>query len=161
MKAISRYRRAIAWIAQHDAQPPTQESLAVTMLHVALIAHVFEKDVAHVGAAVLEERRRARADVDTYPLAGDHQPRELRTGPLSYLAKITGISGLERYLARKGGETPEKKLARRFRSEEAARAAARHHVAVFARVVQRQMSYEAVPVDVDEAGELEEDEEAI
>lgn len=74
---------------------------------------------------------------------------------MSCLAKITGISGIERYLARDGSETPEKKRAKRFRSEDAARQAARTHVAVFAPVVQRLMRYEAVPADVD-AGEPEE-----
>jgi hypothetical protein len=82
---------------------------------------------------------------------------------MSHLAKITGISGLERWLARAGGETPEKKHARRFRSADAARAAARTHLAVFAPAVQRLMRYEAVPVDVDAgaAGELGASEEAI
>lgn len=69
---------------------------------------------------------------------------------MSYHAKIIGISGIERFLARDGGETAEKKRARRFRSDEAARAAARMHVAVFAPVVQRSMRYDAVPADAGE-----------
>jgi hypothetical protein len=78
MKAISRYQRAIDWIAQHDAGADTQEKLAVSMLHVALVAHTFEKDAAQVGQHVLARRRAHQ--VDTYPTPADTPAREIHTG---------------------------------------------------------------------------------
>lgn len=63
---------------------------------------------------------------------------------MTYIAVIEGISGAQRYLER-GRETPEEKKARRFRSEESAKAAAEAHINAFPPVVRRQMKFEVRP----------------
>jgi hypothetical protein len=68
---------------------------------------------------------------------------------VSYVAIIVGISGAERFLALRPGEpeTPERKRARRFRSEGSARTSAGEHIGSFAPVVARAMSFRVEPVD--------------
>lgn len=65
---------------------------------------------------------------------------------MSYVAVIEGISGVERFLSRDGPETPEKKNARRFRSEATAIAAAKAHVNAFPKVITRAMKYRVEPL---------------
>lgn len=62
---------------------------------------------------------------------------------MAHLAKITGISGCERFLANRC-EVDDVKKAKRFRSEEAAKRAAEAHIKAYPRVVQRAMKFEIV-----------------
>jgi hypothetical protein len=65
---------------------------------------------------------------------------------MTFVAIIEGISGTERFLSRAGPETPEKKNARRFRSEATAAAAAKAHVNAFPPVITRAMKFRVEPL---------------
>lgn len=69
---------------------------------------------------------------------------------MSYVAVISGISGVERYLGRDKCETPEKKKAKRFRSEDSARRAAEEHVQAFPPVITRAMQFRVEPAEAQE-----------
>jgi hypothetical protein len=97
------------------------------------------------------------------PRAAEHGVRRVRYAPLlvrciaaelpsrrgaamTFVAIIEGISGTERFLSRAGPETPEKKNARRFRSEATAAAAAKAHVNAFPPVITRAMKFRVEPL---------------
>lgn len=63
---------------------------------------------------------------------------------MAHLAKIIGLV-TERYLTKSRDESPDKKRAKRFRSEKAAEQAAQEHIKAFPPVIQRAMKYQVLP----------------